>query len=242
YSYSTSGRVSLLGFTVLPAIVVGLIDVRKINRGSFVGALTARYGLTNRLEFNMKVPYVYGYEHDIMRPYGKGVSSNAVFNASGHGLGDIQLGLRYQFNQGGPNSPYFIGSLQAYLPTGTGPFDVDYAVGPKAPSGISLPTELATGSGFFGIQPGIQMIYPSDPVVMFAGLNYLWRIKDDVDQTIGRSYIGEVDPGDSVSLNVGMGLALNERSSLSISYKHTYVMETKYAGEESTDTTDTQLG
>src|SRR5699024_11160586 len=66
--------------------------------------------------------------------------------------------------------------------------------------------------------------------------------KDDVDQTIGRSYIGEVDPGDSVSLNVGMGLALNERSSLSISYKHTYIMETKFDGDESVDSTDTQLG
>lgn len=242
YNYTTNGRVSVLGFTVLPAIVVGLIDVRQVKRGSFVGAVTARYGLTNRLEFDMKVPYVYGYDKTVMRPYGDGASNSEVFNANGYGLGDIQLALRYQINQGGPNSPYFIGSLRTYLPTGTGPFDVPYTSGSEGITASALPTELPTGSGFFGIEPGIQMIYPSDPVVLFAGLNYLWRIKDDVDKTIGDSYVGEVDPGDSISLNVGMGLALNERSSLSIAYKHTYITQTKYDGSEPVDGTDAQLG
>ena len=58
YAHSTSNRVALVGFTIIPALTIGLIDIRGVNRNTLIPALTARYGLTNRMELEVKVPYV----------------------------------------------------------------------------------------------------------------------------------------------------------------------------------------
>lgn len=242
YDYSTNSRVALIGYTIIPAITIGLIDVRETNNTSAIGALTARYGLTNRLEMELKVPYVYRHDEAVRRPLEEGTGHDEVFHTTGHGLGDIEFALRYQFNQGGPSFPYFIGSLRGIFPTGKGPFDVSYAPAAETPAGGLPQTEQPTGSGFYGVEPGLLMIYPSDPAVFFAGADYLWRIKRDVDKNIAPGvHIGEVDPGDSIDLHFGMGLALNERSSFSIGYQHTFIEKTYINGDEPSTATNTQL-
>jgi hypothetical protein len=240
YNYSTNSRVALVGYTVIPAITIGLIDIREVNSTTAVAALTARYGLTNRLEMEAKVPYLYRHDESTARPLA-GTNHEEVFTASGHDLGDVEFALRYQFNQGGPAFPYFIGSLRAIFPTGKGPFDVDYVPEAETPAGMSLPEELPTGSGSYGIEPGLQVIYPSDPAVFFAGINYLWWFKHNVDQDIGSNHIGEVDPGDSIKLNFGMGLAINTHSSFSMGYQHVYIEKTRFDGHVPLAATDTQL-
>lgn len=50
YDYSSNNQVNLIGFSVLPAVLVGLIDVRQVDTSTVMAAVTARYGLTNRLE------------------------------------------------------------------------------------------------------------------------------------------------------------------------------------------------
>lgn len=242
YSYSSTSRADLVGFTVLPAIVVGLVDVREVKGYTAVGALTGRYGLTPWLEATLKLPYVYRDEKAITRPLSEGASQDSVFNTSGSDLGDIEFALRYQFNQGGPSLPYFIGSLRGIFPTGTGPYDVDYSSDSRAPGGGMLRTELPTGSGFYGIETGLSAIYPSDPVVFYGNVNYLWRLSKDIDKDIFGSHIGKVDPGDSFKLGFGMGQALNERSSLSLGYQHTYISKTRTDGLAASDTTAIQLG
>ena len=47
YSYTDNNRVFLDAFTFIPAIAVGVIDIREIKRHSFIGSLTARYGITD---------------------------------------------------------------------------------------------------------------------------------------------------------------------------------------------------
>jgi len=175
YDYSSNNQVNLIGFSVLPAILVGLIDVRQVDTSTVMAAVSARYGLTNRLELNAKLPYVYAHQSTIMRPLTEGATNDRVFTNSGHGIGDVQVGVRYQFNDGGPNEPYFIGSLSATLPTGKGPFDIAYALNSTTPGGEPMPEEQPTGSGFYAFDAGVLAIYPSDPVVFFGGLNYTWR-------------------------------------------------------------------
>lgn len=242
YDYSSDNRVNLVGFTVLPAVLVGLIDARNVDTSTVMAAVSVRYGLTNRLELNAKLPYVYSYQDTVMRPLIEGAANEQVFNNSGHGIGDVQLGVRYQFNEGGPSRPYLIGSLTASLPTGKGPFDVDYALASTTPGGDPMPQEQPTGSGFYSFDIGLLAIYPSDPVVFFGGLNYTWSPEQNVDKNIGAMEIGKVDPGDSIKLNFGMGMSLNEKSSLSLGYQHTYVMSTKYDGNSGADSHSLQVG
>lgn len=242
YSYSSSDRVSIVGYTIIPALVIGLIDVRSVHRSTVVAGLTARYGLTNRLEVEGRVPFVYRNDETVTRPIDLAPSSAAtVFNADGSGVGDIELAARYQLNVPQANSPYFVGGMRFKSRTGTDPFEVDYlAAGPSLPS---LQTSLPTGSGFYSLQPSLSMIYPTDPAVFFGGVNYQWNIKRDVNKSlkgVPSSFIGEVDPGDAIGINFGMGLGLNERSSFSIGYEHTWIGKTKQDGDVPEGTTRLQ--
>ena len=251
YSYSSSNRVALLGYTIIPAITVGLIDVRRLNRDSWIASVTGRYGLSNRMELEGRLPYVYQSEDSIQRPLATGSSRDEVFNTSGHGIGDVELGLRYQFNQPVDGSPYFIGSLRVKSDTGKGPFDVDYVT--DIDRGIDYLKEQPTGSGLWGYQLGVSAILPSDPAVLFGSLNYTWNQKYDVNQTrCARGdnqgsackpvEIGEVDPGDVMGFSVGAGIAINEKSSISFSYEHNVVGKTKFNGQTPLDAYRAQVG
>lgn len=242
YSYSSSDRVSIVGYTIIPALVIGLIDVRSVQRTTVVAGLTARYGLTNRLEVEGRIPYVYRNDDTVSRPLDLGPSALAkVYNADAAGLGDIELAGRYQLNLPKPGNPYFVGGLRLKTRTGTDPFEVDYlSAGPGLPS---LQTSLPTGSGFYSLQPSLSMIYPTDPAVFFGGINYQWNIKRDVNKSlkgVQSSFVGEVDPGDAIGINFGMGLGLNERSSFSIGYEHTWIGKTKTGGTVTEGTTNLQ--
>lgn len=242
YSYSSSDRVSIVGYTIIPALVIGLIDVRSVQRSTVVAGLTARYGLTNRLEIEGRIPYVYRNDDTVSRPLDLGASAvSHVFNADGTGLGDIELAARYQLNMPKGDSPYFVGGLRLKTRTGTDPFEVDY-LGTDAILPY-LQTSLPTGSGFYSLQPSLSMIYPTDPAVFFGGINYQWNIKRDVNKSLNGitgDPIGEVDPGDAVGINFGMGLGLNERSSFSIGYEHTWIGKTKSDGQVATGATGVQ--
>ncbi len=56
FAYASSNRVALMGYTVIPAVLVGLIDVREVTRGTYAAALTARYGASSRFEVEAKLP------------------------------------------------------------------------------------------------------------------------------------------------------------------------------------------
>lgn len=242
YQYSSNNQVSLIGYTVIPAITIGLIDVRQVNQSTLIAGLTARYGLTDRLEFEVKAPYVYRDQQSSARPLATPSSQKEVFKANGNDIGDVEVALRYQFNQGGPNMPYFIGGLRGILPTGKSPFDVKYAPASSSQAGTLTQEELPTGAGFYGIQPSLTAIYPSDPVVFFGGLSYLHNFPSDINKSIGSTYIGRVEPGDQIQFDFGMGLALNDRASFSLGYQHTIVEKAKYNGSAPSGAISTQLG
>lgn len=214
YAHSSNNRVSILGFTILPALTIGVIDIRKLNHDSFVGALAGRYGITNRLEFEARAPYAWSKDTTESRPYGAGSSvANTINDTSGSGIGDVELALRYQLNEGGLERPYYIGNLRVKTRTGKGSLEV-----PTDANGF--PTELPTGSGFWGVQPSITAIFPTDPAVFFGNISYMWNIKRNIGN------YGEVDPGDVFGINFGMGLALNDKASFSIGYDHSVIAKT----------------
>jgi hypothetical protein len=231
YSHSSNNRVALVGFSVIPAITIGLIDVRSVKRDTFIGAIAARYGVTNRFEVEAKIPYAYRHETTQSRPFATPSVADSVFEASGHGIGDIEFAARYQLNQPGPDRPYYVAGLRVKTTTGKGPFDVD--TDPVS----GLQRQLPTGSGFYGVQPSLTAIFPSDPAVFFGNLSYLWNIKRDV----GKGF-GTIDPGDAIGVTFGMGVALNEKASFSIAYDHATVFRTRQNGVLIPTTTTVQLG
>ncbi len=248
FGYSANDRVALVGFTIIPAIVIGLIDVRQVKTTSVVATLTGRYGITNRLEVEAKVPYVDISGDTISREIFTGSAQDKVFNASGNGIGDVEVTARYQINNGGPDKAFYIGWLRYKSRTGKDLFEVTTDCVTRCvanATGTGLPLELPTGTGFQSIQPGVTWLFPSDPVVFFGSLSYLHNFKrSNVSRTVltgapepfpqtTTDLIGDVEAGDIIGFNVGMGLALNEKAAISFGYDQNIVGKTKQNGVDS---------
>lgn len=231
YLYSSDNRVALVGFTIIPAITIGLIDIRRVARDAWYAALTARYGVTSRFEVEAKIPYVYSQTSTITRPLATPSVTDSTFESSGNGLGDVELAGRYQINAFRGDNLVYIGGLRVRLPTGKGPFEVNYD------PNTNLQTENATGTGFYSVQPGLQLVYPSDPAVFFGGLAYTYSFPRDV----GNGF-ATIKPGGVIDFNFGMGLALNERASFSFGFQLSRVGELTQSGDPAPGKTLTPTG
>lgn len=219
-SYSSVNRIAIEGFTILPALLVGVIDVVEADRDTYTARVTGRYGITNRLEAEVSGSWVYRDDATRSREFLTGSVGDSVFKSQGSGLGDVEFGLRYQFKRRKPTSPFLVGNLRFKSDTGSDPFEITTAAGLAGQPRFS--NELPTGSGFWSVNPSLTFIYPSDPVVFFGNVGYLWTLEDDkgtsVDANGNLIGFGRVDPGDAYRASFGLGLGLNETSSFSISY------------------------
>jgi hypothetical protein len=215
YVHSTNNQVALVGYTVLPALTIGLIDIQRIESNLTDLALTARYGLAQRLELEVKAPYIIENTSTQTRPLATASTTNSFFDSSGSGVGDVEVAMRAQLNHFRGDNAVWIGSLRYKSNTGTDVFQepLDASTG--------LQTRLATGSGFNAIQPGFTVLFPSDPAVFFGGAAYTYSFARNVGFGFGR-----VDPGGILDLNMGMGLALNDKASFSVGYQHSIVDQT----------------
>ncbi len=226
YSHSSDSRVAISGFTIIPALTVGVIDVTSVNRDFWTFAVTGRYGVTNRLEVETKIPWVYRSDSTLARPINQPSSTDTEFSTSGNGLGDIEVAARYQITD---HPPFYIGYLRFKSRTGSGPFDFPFTT---AQNGLTLQSTLPTGTGFYSLQPGFTVLVPSDPAVFFGGASYIWNVKRNIDALDPNGTpIGSYDPGDGVNFNFGMGLSINDRASFSVGYDHSVFMKDRRNGD-----------
>lgn len=226
HAHSNATRVAVEGYTIIPALLIGLINISEIQRDIFVGAVSLKYGFTSRFEGSVRIPYLSIREDLREREIFQGTPVDTLRESSGEGLGDVELAVRYQLNDGLDGWPYLIGVFRAKAPTGDGPYDVKQRVltdNSGNPIGIEL-AERPTGSGFWSVEPGLSFIYPTDPAVLFGNLSYVWTIKEEQGFENG----GTVDPGDVVRFGFGMGFAFNERTSFSLGYDHSVIRKTTF--------------
>ncbi|GAB2645803.1 transporter [Vibrio panuliri] len=222
YTQNSSNRVSVVGYSVLPALVIGLIEVSDSDRTTLTAGLTGRYGLTNATELEIRMPYVYRNDQISARPISEGASDETINrDIDGGGLGDIEFAIRHQFNF--DTSPYWVGSLRVKSNTGKSPYEID-----TDPT-TNVLEDAPTGSGFWSIEPGISMIYPTDPAVLFASVSYIYNFKETFDIS-GQS--AEIDLGDTISLGAGLGFAINRDLSLSIGLSHQTILESEVNGQK----------
>ena len=225
YAHSNSTAVAIEGYTVIPALLVGLINISEVQRDIFIGALTFKYGITSRLETSIRVPYLNISEDLRERRAFQGTPVDSVTESTGEGLGDVEASIRYQFNDGLGGWPYVIGTLRVKSPSGEGPYDVGRRIlrdNEDNPIGVAF-AERPTGSGFWAFEPGLSFIYPSDPAVLFGNISYAWTQEEDEGYANG----GTIDPGNVIRFGFGMGFAFNDRTSFSIGYDQSIIPETE---------------
>lgn len=218
YESTSSTRFFFEGVEIIETVLVGDIQVSDADRTTLTAAGTVRYGITDRLEAEVRVPFVYRDDDVTQEAVSTGTSTSSDLSAAN--IGDVEATVRYQLNDGQDDWPIFIANARVKSPTGRGPYDVD-----RDDEGFE--EELATGSGFWAVQPSVTAIYPSDPVVFFGNLSYTHSFGYDVDETVGESEIGKVQPGDVIGFGFGMGFALNDKASFSVGYAHDFVLKTK---------------
>ncbi|PXX93474.1 hypothetical protein DIT71_01335 [Marinobacter vulgaris] len=226
YAHSNSTAVAVEGYTVIPALLIGLINISEIQRDIFVGAMSLKYGFTSKLEASVRVPYLSISEDLREREVFDGTPVDILRESSGEGLGDVELSFRYQLTDGLGGWPYVIGALRVKAPTGEGPYDVEQRV-IRDSEGNQIGIELEnrpTGSGFWSFEPGFSFIYPTDPAVLFGNLSYVWTQEEDQGLENG----GIIDPGDIVRFGFGMGFAFNDRTSFSLGYDHSVIRKTTF--------------
>jgi len=217
YEHASTNRLTFRGVEFQDTVLIGVINATSSSQDLLSPAITARYGVTDRLEVEAKIPYVHRWDRETFSvPQTGGPNIDETSNVTGSDIGDIELGAHYQIN-GTP--PYFIGNVTFKTETGTGPFDIK-----RDSSGVE--EELSTGSGFYSVEPNMTVIYPSDPAVLFANVGYEWNIGQSVNKNIGGEIVDSFDPGDGIDATVGFGFSINDRLSFDLGYKHTFMMAT----------------
>ena len=246
YAVSSDNRFFFSGLEIVDALIIGVIEARDTDRTTITASQGLRYGLTDRLEIEATVPFV--YQEDRVANVAVNTPSNSIQDREGSGLGDVSVGLHYQLNEGRGAWPYLVANLRAKAPTGTGIFDAD-------------DDEAPTGSGYWSVEPSLTLIKRSDPVVLFGNIGYqanlgtgLGLTTTDEAQTGAVLADGTVildggvppgadvfepivtttltqfdrfDPGDALRTSFGLGLALNEQVNVSFGYDQSYI----FAGE-----------
>ena len=218
YVESSSNLLVFRGVEIVPGVEVGAIDANNTVRSQEALTETLRYGIAPRLEVEAVVPYLWGYDRVTEATQRNNQVTETEF-LRGSGLGDVEFTGRYQITDGRDGGPIVVGTLRVKPPSGIGPFDLKYD---QYGAALSLPT----GSGFWGVEPSINALIPTDPVVIFLSVGYLYNFRTNVDKIIGSTFVGPVDPGGSIDTALGFALALNQHFSFSLGFKDSYIFST----------------
>jgi hypothetical protein len=228
YDYWSQNQLGVNGFQIIPGITFGNVFANRVEQNITTAALTGRYGITDRWEVNVKVPYIYNTGQTIsLIPVGTTAELLSV-SATGTGIGDIQFGTSYQFNTGDNGWPILVGNLLFKTATGISPFDVPI-ITVNDPNGNFLegqPKKLATGTGFYAAEPSLTVLLPTAPGVLFANLQDIHNIGRTVNVQNVEGGPGTpvfLQPGENPAITFGIGFSLNDRAALTFSYQQSHV-------------------
>lgn len=229
YSYSDRSQLALSGFLVLDAIFLGTIDVDTVKSHTTTFDLNFRYGLSNRLEWELNLPYV--YRSSTYQTAGAGGASNSYVdtNVSQGDLGDIRTSLYYRLLPETESRPDVVVNFGVSAPTGRHAFGAGMRVIDGSEGNLRVPDELPTGNGVWGVSTGISVLKTLDPAIIFANLGYTHHFEESFSNISSgeQAEPGKIDLGDSIRFGFGTAFALNPRFSLSLSYSHQHAFESK---------------
>lgn len=234
YDYWNQNQVNISGFTVVPGITFGNINVQRIEANYEYMNMVLRYGVTNRLEVNLKIPVVYASGSTTTQPLGPNAQ---VFSpgASAFNIGDIQMGASYQINSGNDGWPIFLGNVIFKTTTGTSPFSVPIYT-TNDPNGLyiaGIEKTLPTGTGFYSLEPNMTILLPTSPAVLFANILYGINFSRGVEiaNRAGTAPTpATIGPGNYISGTFGVGFAVNDQTSMTFSYQQEHVWPTTENG------------
>jgi len=185
YAHLSANNISIQGVTILPVLVIGEISSETVKRDIFIQTFTSHYGLTDNLQWDLRVPLRGQHERVTS-------SDGSESSRSKGGLGDIETGLFYQFMHEEGGKPDLIAGLTVKSDTGESPYG----------------ESIGVGTGHWATKAGLTWVKSADPAILFGNLGYTWNIPRDIND------YGKVNPGDTISYGLGLAFSLNYQLSL----------------------------
>jgi hypothetical protein len=235
YDYWTQNQLNLNGFTIIPGITLGNIYISRVDQHYLMPSLTARYGLTDRLELNIKLPFVAGFGSTTAQQAGPSAQPLTTSPTAAY-IGDVQLGAAYQFNSGANGWPVLVGNLTFKTATGRSPYDVPIYTAQNQSNALldGLPKQLPTGTGFYALEPSLSVFYPTAPGVIFGNIQYIYNFSRSFTIANPGGGPGSKDrlaPGMAIAATFGLGFALNDKTSMTLSYQEEHVFGASVNGQ-----------
>jgi hypothetical protein len=229
YSHFDDARLNLSGFLALDAIFLGRISLDEATSDVLVADLTARYGVTDRLQFDVNVPYLIRRSNFQSGGAGGNAAGLAEATLWGDGIGDINFGASYRLLRETPGRPDVVLNARVKAPTGRHPWGVELIEVPDTEGNLSIPETLSTGSGVWSASAGVSVLKTLDPMIVFGSFTYFHNFSrhfSDIDDALG-DQPGTVKVGGAFQYGAGVAYALNDRSSLSLSFTQRFVRRTQ---------------
>jgi hypothetical protein len=233
YSHFDTARISLNGFLALDAIFLGTISIDQVKSDIFTFDPTIRYGISDRLFVDANLPVLYRTSN--FRSGGAGGSASALIERTVHdeGIGDLNFGASYRLIEETASMPDVVVSARVRVPTGRDPFGIEFVEVAGSEGNLQVPAALATGTGVYGASIGWAMLKTLDPMVIFGNATYFHNFSRDFAD-IGENegnIPGRVDIGDAFQFGAGLAFALNDKSSISMSYSQRIIERTRLRPE-----------
>ena len=225
YSHFTNAKLNLSGFLALDTIFLGLISVDQVQADVGTADVTARYGFNDRLQLDVNVPYIYRRTKFRSGGVGGSAAAFAEKTVTKSGLGDVSFGASYRLLRETARRPDVVISIRGKAPTGKSPFGIELVEIPDTEGNFHAPKSLATGTGVWAATAGVSVLKTIDPMIVFGSLNYFHNFRrrfSDLSEEDG-DQPGRADVGDAIQYGAGVAFALNDTSSLGLSFTQRFV-------------------
>ena len=230
YSRFDRSQIQLSGFLALDAIFLGSISVDEVESDIITFDHTLRYGVTDQLQVRVNLPIV--YRETNFQSGGAGGAAGAIAEQSvsqGPEIGDVSFGASYRVLPETATRPDVVFNLDVRAPTGRDPFGIDVVDVPGTNGNLQVPEDLPTGNGIWQVAPGLSILKTIDPAILFANITYFYNIENEFNDIASDpgNQPGKVKLGDAIEYGAGYAFALNEITSLSMSYSQRFIEKSK---------------
>lgn len=229
YTHFDNARINLDGFLALDAIFLGTINIDRVKADIFTIDPVLRFGLNDDLFFNADIPYFFRVSNFQSGGAGGSASGLVEKTVRQNGFGDASIGANYRLRHETKNWPDLVVNARVKFPTGKHPYGIEFVEVEGSDGNLLVPETLSTGTGVYGASIGLSALKTLDPMVLFGNVTYFHnfpRSFSDISENPG-DQPGRVNVGSAFQLGAGLAFALNEKSSVSMSYTQRLVQRTK---------------
>ncbi len=206
YNFFDTRRISVSGFSILPTLVVGVLETEKVQRHFIDSLVTFRLGAFRDFQAEVRVPYRAVYNR----------RSTETTETTDHvsGIGDVEAAIFYQPVREWGWVPDVILGAGARFPTGDDPFGGTADVVPL-------------GVGFYGATVSATAVKSSDPAAVFLTLLYTHNFSRTTRLLATDPFESEISPGNTFGYNAGVAVALNPELAVNFRVEQRFVSSTE---------------